>query len=59
MISVGYGEFYDMEFVDGFSVNSSIITEYMVNAIHNRGKEILCVDDQLPAKNPAYGGLRR
>lgn len=40
VISVGYGEFYDMEFVDGFSVNSSIITEYMVNAIHNRGKEI-------------------
>lgn len=40
VVSVGYGEFYDMEYVDGFSINSSMITEYLVNAIHNRGKEV-------------------
>lgn len=40
ILSVVYGDFYDMEGIDFFSVNYSFVTKRMVDAIHQAGKEI-------------------
>lgn len=40
IMSVVYGDFYDKEYIDFFSMKSSFITQRVVKEAHSRGKEI-------------------
>ena len=40
VLTVAYGNFYNLAYVDSFSINSGFVNKNMVDAIHNRGKEI-------------------
>lgn len=40
IIAVAYGNFYDREEIDFFSLKSSFLNEEIVQKIHNKGKEI-------------------
>ena len=40
IMSVVYGNFYDKEYIDFFSMKSSFITQRVVKEAHSRGKEI-------------------
>lgn len=40
VLNVAYGNFYNLPYVDAFSINSGFVNKNMVDAIHNRGKEI-------------------
>ena len=40
ILAVGVGDYYDLPASDFFSVETTFITSGMVNAIHNRGKEV-------------------
>ena len=40
ILAVGVGNYYDLPASDFFSVETTFITSGMVNAIHNRGKEV-------------------
>ena len=40
VLTVAYGNFYNLPYVDAFSINSGFVNKNMVDAIHNRGKEI-------------------
>lgn len=40
VLTVAYGNFYNLTYVDAFSINSSFVNKNMVDAIHNRGKQI-------------------
>lgn len=40
ILSVAYGDFYDLPYLDFFSVDASFITEKMVSELHSRDKEI-------------------
>ena len=40
ILAVGVGDYYDLPASDFFSVETTFVTSGMVNAIHNRGKEV-------------------
>ena len=40
MLSVAYGSFYNIDYVDAFSINSGYVDKNVIDAIHNRGKEV-------------------
>lgn len=40
ILSVAYGDFYDMPYLDFFSVDASFITPKMVKELHSRGREL-------------------
>lgn len=40
ILSVAMGNYYNMEYVDFFSVNYKFVTSTMIYIVHNRGKEI-------------------
>lgn len=40
VLNVAYGKFYNLSNVDIFSINSSFVNKTIVDAIHNRGKDI-------------------
>ena len=40
VLSVAFGSFYNIDNVDAFSINSGYVEKGVVDAIHNRGKEI-------------------
>lgn len=40
VLQVAYGSFYNIDYVDSFSINSGFVNKNVVDAIHNRGKEI-------------------
>lgn len=40
ILSIAMGNYYDMEYVDFFSVNYRFVTNTMIYVLHNRGKEI-------------------
>lgn len=42
IVTIGYGDFYNMKDVDFFCVNASILSKRMVDRIHNSGKKV-CV----------------
>lgn len=40
ILSMAVGNYYDMEYVDFFSVNYRFVTSTMIDVLHSRGKEI-------------------
>ncbi len=40
VLTVAYGSFYNIDYVDAFSINSAYVNKNVVDAIHNRGKQI-------------------
>ncbi len=40
VLSVAYGSFYNIDYVDAFSINSGYVDKNVIDAIHNRGKEV-------------------
>ena len=40
VLTVAYGSFYNLEYCDAFSINAAYVNKNMVDAIHNRGKQI-------------------
>ncbi len=40
ILSVAYGNFYNISDVDAFSISSAFVNKTLVDAIHNQGKEI-------------------
>jgi glycerophosphoryl diester phosphodiesterase len=40
IMSVTYGNFYDREFIDFFSIRSGFISKYVVDSAHRAGKEV-------------------
>lgn len=41
IISVAYGNFYNMAYVDAFSMNYAFVNKNTVDAVHARGKEVM------------------
>ena len=40
ILSVAYGDFYDMKDIDFFSVNAAFLSKRTIDAIHNSGKQV-------------------
>lgn len=40
VMSVAYGQFYDLQYADAFSLNKVFVTNQVVNAAHQAGKEV-------------------
>ena len=40
VLTLAYGNFYNLDYCDAFSINSAYVNKKMVDAIHNRGKKI-------------------
>ena len=40
VLTIAYGSFYNLEYCDAFSINAAYVNKNMVDAIHNRGKQI-------------------
>ena len=40
VLTLAYGNFYNLDYCDAFSINAAYVNKNMVDAIHNRGKEI-------------------
>ena len=40
VLTIAYGNFYNLDYCDAFSINSAYVNKKMVDAIHNRGKKI-------------------
>lgn len=59
ILVVAYGDFYNMDDVDFFSVNAAFLTKRMVDAIHNSGKQIHAwtVNNQSSIKNLTNKGV--
>jgi len=59
ILSVAYGNFYNMDDVDFFSVNASFLSKITVDAIHNAGKQVHAwtVDNTVSIKNLANKGV--
>ena len=59
ILVVAYGDFYNMEDVDFFSVNAAFLTKRLVDAIHNSGKQIHAwtVNNQSSIKNLSNKGV--
>ena len=59
ILSVAYGDFYNMEDVDFFSVNASFVTKRTVDAIHKSGKQVhvWTVNNAEAVKNLANKGV--
>jgi len=59
ILSVAYGNFYNMDDIDFFSVNASFLSKITVDAIHNAGKQVHAwtVDNTVSIKNLANKGV--
>lgn len=59
ILSVAYGNFYNMDDVDFFSVNASFLSKVTVDAIHNAGKQVHAwtVNNSVSIKNLANKGV--
>lgn len=59
ILVVAYGDFYNMDNVDFFSINAAFLTKRMVDAIHNSGKQIHAwtVNNQSSIKNLTNKGV--
>jgi glycerophosphoryl diester phosphodiesterase len=59
ILSVAYGDFYNMESVDFFSVNASFLSKRTVDAIHNAGKQVYAwtVNNDTSIKNLTNKGV--
>jgi len=59
ILSVAYGNFYNMDDIDFFSVNASFLSKITVDAIHNAGKQVHAwtVDNAVSIKNLANKGV--
>lgn len=59
ILSVAYGNFYNMDDVDFFSVNASFLSKVTVDAIHNSGKQVHAwtVNNSVSVKNLANKGV--
>jgi glycerophosphoryl diester phosphodiesterase len=59
ILVAAYGDFYNMDDVDFFSVNAAFLTKRMVDAIHNSGKQIHAwtVNNQSSIKNLTNKGV--
>lgn len=40
VLTLAYGNFYNLDYCDAFSINAAYVNKNMVDAIHNKGKEI-------------------
>lgn len=40
VLTMAYGNFYNLDYCDAFSISASYVNKNMVDAIHNRGKKI-------------------
>ncbi len=40
VLTMAYGNFYNLEYCDAFSISAAYVNKNMVDAIHNRGKKI-------------------
>lgn len=40
VLTIAYGSFYNLDYCDAFSINAAYVNKNMVDAIHNRGKQI-------------------
>ncbi len=59
ILSVAYGDFYNMDDVDVFSVNASFLTKRTIDAIHKSGKRVFAwtVNNETSMKNLANKGV--
>ncbi|MGN0327410.1 MAG: glycerophosphodiester phosphodiesterase family protein [Lachnospira sp.] len=59
ILSVAYGNFYEMDDVDFFSVSASFLTKNVVDAIHNSGKQVYVwtVNNESSIKNLTNKGV--
>lgn len=59
ILSLAYGDFYNMEDIDFFSVNASFLSKITVDEIHNSGKEVHAwtVNNGVSIKNLANKGV--
>lgn len=59
ILSVAYGNFYNMDDVDFFSVNASFLSKITVDSIHNAGKQVHAwtVNNSASVKNLANKGV--
>jgi glycerophosphoryl diester phosphodiesterase len=59
ILSVAYGDFYNMDSVDFFSVNASFLSKRTVDAIHNAGKQVYAwtVNNDTSIKNLTNKGV--
>ena len=40
VLTIAYGSFYNLDYCDAFSINAAYVNKNIVDAIHNRGKQI-------------------
>ena len=59
ILSVAYGDFYEMDDVDFFSMNASFLSKQIVDAIHNSGKQVYAwtVNNATSIKNLTNKGV--
>ena len=59
ILSVAYGDFYEMDDVDFFSINASFLTKRTVDAIHKSGKMVFAwtVNNETSIKNLTNKGV--
>lgn len=59
ILSVAYGDFYNMSDVDFFSMNASFLSKRTVDAIHNSGKQVYAwtVNNETSIKNLTNKGV--
>ncbi len=59
ILSVAYGDFYDMANIDFFSINASFLSKRTVDAIHNSGKQVYAwtVNNKESIKNLTNKGV--
>lgn len=59
ILSVAYGDFYNMSDVDFFSMNASFLSKRTVDAIHNAGKQVYAwtVNNETSIKNLTNKGV--
>lgn len=59
ILSVAYGDFYNMDGVDFFSMNASFLSIRLVDAIHNSGKQVYAwtVNNEASIKNLSNKGV--
>ena len=59
ILSVAYGDFYNMDDVDFFSMNASFLSKRVVDAIHNSGKQVYAwtVNNETSIRNLTNKGV--
>lgn len=59
VLTLAYGNFYNLDYCDAFSINAAYVNKNMVDAIHNRGKKIFVwtVNSQSKAKEMTSIGV--